>query len=282
MVCGVEIPNIEGGFGEGRKSMLAKDIAQFHDKKNKYVNEAINNNIDKFRLGVDYIDLKQTDDELVVDIIDSEILSQNSVNASNNIYLLSERGYAKLIKIFNDDLSWERYDQLLDNYFDNRQELKEVKETKVVEEIDGKKFALETAKLFMPLMEEMDIDTHSKTATLQHIYKEGGIDIPLQIPAPTKDKFISVTEIARRLGVYTNSGNPHGGAISGILGDLDIDETLKTSTSGSNGSYNYSQMQYSESVVDLVDKWLDERGYPIRLDFEHRTNGCNVDYKRGN
>jgi hypothetical protein len=58
----------------------------------------------------------------VVTLSNHGILSQNSVNRSKNIYLLSQRGYAKLIKIFNDDLSWEMYDRLLDDYFDIKDE----------------------------------------------------------------------------------------------------------------------------------------------------------------
>lgn len=41
---------------------------------------------------------------------------------ANNIYLLSERGYAKLLKILEDDKAWEIYDELVDNYFNMRAE----------------------------------------------------------------------------------------------------------------------------------------------------------------
>jgi hypothetical protein len=44
------------------------------------------------------------------------IFTQNSANRSTNIYILSERSYAKLLKIMDDDLAWEKYDQLVDGY----------------------------------------------------------------------------------------------------------------------------------------------------------------------
>ena len=260
-VAGMEVPNIEGGFGKGKKSMLAKDIAIFHEKELKFVNQVINSNIERFRFKVDIIDLKQVDEgNLFLNCLKSDgILSQAQIGNANNVYLLSERGYAKLIKIFNDDLSWELYDQLLDEYFDMREELKE---EKVVSKVGGREFAMKTAEMFLPIMEELDIDTHSKAATLKHIYKEGGVDIPLQIPSPTDDKFISITEIANRVGVMSQNNNPHSQAVSSILKRLDINEDLKTVTSGSNGNYTYPQTQYSESVVDLVNNWLDAEGYP--------------------
>jgi hypothetical protein len=119
-VVGKDIPNIVGGFGPGKRSMLAQDIAEFHQKQLKHVNEAINNNRKRFKNRIDIIDLKQ--DNFATVLIDRGIMSQNKINASNNVYLLSQRGYAKLIKIFNDDLSWEMYDQLLDSYFDIKDE----------------------------------------------------------------------------------------------------------------------------------------------------------------
>ena len=81
--------------------MLVKDVAEFHDKDSWRVNENINMNKDKFRKDIDIIDIKGT--SFVVDLVDHEILSQNSVNRSKNIYIVSERGYAKLIKIFDDE-----------------------------------------------------------------------------------------------------------------------------------------------------------------------------------
>jgi hypothetical protein len=119
-VVGKDIPNIVGGFGPGKRSMLAQDIAEFHGKPLKFVNQNINRNKNRFKKYVDIIDL--TEEDFVVTLSNHGILSQNSVNRSKNIYLLSQRGYAKLIKIFNDDLSWEMYDRLLDAYFDIKDE----------------------------------------------------------------------------------------------------------------------------------------------------------------
>lgn len=110
--------DIEGGFGEGKKAMLVKDIANIHGKALKHINEAINKNKNRFKQGVDIIDLRGTGFE--VDLVDFGILTQNSINRSSNIYILSERGYAKLLKILEDDVAWERYDKLVDEYFTMR------------------------------------------------------------------------------------------------------------------------------------------------------------------
>jgi len=124
----IEFTGIEGGFGEDKKAMLIKDIARIHGKQVKHVNEAINANLKRFKTGTDIIDI------LGVGEIDPKDFgySKQAVNAYKGlkkkglqagIYLLSERGYAKLLKILEDDAAWEIYEQLVDGYFHMRQEI---------------------------------------------------------------------------------------------------------------------------------------------------------------
>lgn len=123
-VSGVIVPNIAGGFGKDKKSMLAHHVAGIHAKPLFKVNEAINNNRKRFKDNVDVIDVKARQ-EFAIHLVDSGIITRNAINAANNIYLLSERGYAKLLKVFEDDLAWDKYDELLDGYFQMRDEQRE-------------------------------------------------------------------------------------------------------------------------------------------------------------
>ena len=109
---------IEGGFGENKKAMLVRDIAVINNSNVRRINEVINRNRKRFKDGVDIIDLLSNEDFAVV--LNDSGFNQNQINASNNIYLLSERGYAKLLKILEDDKAWEIYDELVDNYFNMR------------------------------------------------------------------------------------------------------------------------------------------------------------------
>lgn len=116
-VGNLEFTGIEGGFGEDKKAMLVKDIAEIHNRPVFKVNELINRNRKRFKDEIDVIDLKEN--SFAIFLKDSGF-TQNQINASNNIYLLSERGYAKLLKILEDDKAWEIYDELVDNYFNMR------------------------------------------------------------------------------------------------------------------------------------------------------------------
>lgn len=121
---GMKFHEIEGGFGEGKKSMLVREIALIHGRELKDINRNINNNIKRFNEGVDILDLKVGD-------LKSLSLSLGYTNQSyanaNNIYLLSERGYSKLLKILEDDVAWEQYEKLVDGYFNMREEIKKPK-----------------------------------------------------------------------------------------------------------------------------------------------------------
>ncbi|OSA95765.1 UNVERIFIED_ORG: hypothetical protein B2H93_04905 [Clostridium botulinum] len=118
---GMKFHSIEGGFGKDKKSMLVKDIALIHNKEVKVINQSINRNRKRFKNGIDIIDLKENNFE--VNLSDHGIYTQNSINRANNIYLLSERGYSKLLKIMEDEIAWEQYEKLVDGYFNMRQTL---------------------------------------------------------------------------------------------------------------------------------------------------------------
>lgn len=108
----------EGGFGEGKKAMLVRDIAMIHESTTKRINELINRNRKRFKDGIDLLDLKQV---VLNDLFSDYGFTKAQWGNANNIYLLSERGYAKLLKILEDDKAWEIYDELVDNYFNMRQ-----------------------------------------------------------------------------------------------------------------------------------------------------------------
>ena len=123
-VEGMKFHDIEGGFGEGKKSMLVKDISDIHGREVGKVNELINNNKKRFKEGIDIIDLKANPFEGLG--YKNTGYTKQSFTQSKNIYLLSERGYAKLLKILEDDVAWEQYEKLVDGYFNIREKIKSI------------------------------------------------------------------------------------------------------------------------------------------------------------
>lgn len=120
---GIEIPVVLGGFGEDKKCLSDKTIAEIHGMEDRNVRSRITDNIKRFKESVDYIDLKQRAYEAST----SEFLlslgyAKQSITQAEHIYILSERGYARLIKIMDTDLAWEIHDKLMDEYFEMREE----------------------------------------------------------------------------------------------------------------------------------------------------------------
>jgi len=117
---GVELPVIEGGFGEGLRVMTTKQIAKLHNMENFNVNKLIASNVDEFEEGVDILEIKAI---LVSNSQLSESLdySKDAINASKNIYILSEQGYMALVGLMRSDEAREIRKKVRREYFSMRQ-----------------------------------------------------------------------------------------------------------------------------------------------------------------
>lgn len=193
----ITFTGIEGGFGPGKKAMLVKDIALIHNKSVKAINQAINMNINRFRDEIDIIDLKGID--FAVNLIDLGF-NQGQINASKHIYLLSERGYAKLLKILDDDKAWDIYDELVDNYFNMRVAIKENKPAIVNQErlaIMKDNSATRRASVLYKIAMATE-STSSKEALLAKAAEvlTGEMTIPVM-----KVKYYSAGEVGKKLSI---------------------------------------------------------------------------------
>ena len=86
-VLGKEISVVEGGFGEGKRCITDKNIAEIHDMKTIHVREAINKNIKRFKENIDFIDLKDIEN------------FDNNLLVSLDYSKMQRSGYERLIEI---------------------------------------------------------------------------------------------------------------------------------------------------------------------------------------
>ena len=172
---GLDIPVVLGGFGEGKKCISDKTIAEIHGMREPDVRRRITDNIKRFKENVDVIDLAQRacdistlDNEGVhvthtLEILLSLGYTKSAITQAEHIYILSERGYAKLIKIMDTDLAWEVHDKLMDEYFELREQRRKLSATEqlrlqqqaileVDEKIDAVNEDLQEFKRDMPLL----------------------------------------------------------------------------------------------------------------------------------
>lgn len=242
----IEFTGIEGGFGEGKKAMLVRDIALIHKTDVRTINQTINRNRKRFKEGIDLIDLKQiTHSDLFMKLR----FTKTQWGNANHIYLLSERGYAKLLKIMDDDKAWDIYDELVDNYFNMRVAIKENKPSLVTQErlaIMKDNSATRRANMLYKIAMATDSNS-SKQQLLARAAKEitGEMTIPIM-----KEKEYSATDIAKRLGTTATMV----GRTANRLG-------LKADQPGQNeyGRWTNSKSRYSDKEVP---QWLyTEAGY---------------------
>lgn len=242
----IEFTGIEGGFGEGKKAMLAKDIATIHNQPVGNINRIVNNNRKWFEDGIDVIDLLNASDAFRDFAKNQGLITNNRVQ---NIYLFSERGYSMLVKFMSDEKATQIYKQLLNNYFNMRVAIKENKPSLVTQErlaIMKNNSATRRANMLYKIAMATDSNS-SKQQLLARAAKEitGEMTIPIM-----KEKEYSATDIAKRLGTTATMV----GRTANRLG-------LKADQPGQNeyGRWTNSKSRYSDKEVP---QWLyTEAGY---------------------
>lgn len=236
----IEFTGIEGGFGNDKKAMLVKDIAKIHGKELRQINQAINMNRKRFKDGIDVVDLLNQSDGF------RKFAAENGLIGSNrtqHVYLLSERGYAKLLKILDDDKAWDKYDELVDNYFNQRAAIKN-NEPSLVQQRRLAIMEDNAATRKANIMYKIAMQTDSKSSQQQLLAlaaKEltGEMSIPVM-----KRKEYSATEVGKQLGITSTMV----GRIANKLG-------IKAEQPGQNeyGRWSNSKSRYSDKEVP---QWL--------------------------
>lgn len=194
----IEFTGIEGGFGKDKKCMLAKDIADIHGQQLKNINQLINRNGNHFKEGIDVINLLSSS-ELLRNFAEENGLITN--NRIKYIYLLSERGYLKLVKLLEDEKAWEIYEELVDNYFNMRSAVKD--DDKAILRHKRLEIMEENSKTRQAqLMYKVAMETKSETMKQQLLNKiaERMTGEEFHNHVPSKQDY-SATWIANQLGI---------------------------------------------------------------------------------
>lgn len=236
----IEFTGIEGGFGNDKKAMLVKDIAKVHGKELRQINQAINMNRKRFKDGIDIVDLLNQSDGF------RKFAQENGLIGSNrtqHVYLLSERGYAKLLKILDDDKAWDIYDQLVDNYFNMRVAIKS-NQPSLVQQRRLQIMEDNAATRKASIMYKIAMQTESQSSK-QHLLALAAKELTGEMTIPImKQKEYSATEVGKQLGITSTMV----GRIANKLG-------IKAEQPGQNeyGRWSNSKSRYSDKEVP---QWL--------------------------
>lgn len=280
-ILGKEIPVVLGGFGEDKKSITDKMVGLLHGIKTKHIRELINRNRKQFIDNEDLYDLK-------IEVVPNDVVTlcsqlgytQFEITRSNNLYILSERGYLKLVKIMDNETAWDVYNHLLDEYFYLRDTtplvlspdmMKLLQETKDIQALNARTAALKT---MLPVYEKV-LSDKELLRKAESFFKGTILKLPKERRAKPKAKELTMsekipeikytlTDIAEKLGIYSKPEKPHVQAVKAIIGKLNIDYSEMVFKEG-------TIYYYSQQVLDGVEEWLNANDYPFVVKGNNHT-----------
>lgn len=254
-VAGKSFDGVVGGFGGGKRSILARDIAKIHGISVKAINQNINRNRRRFNEN-DLIDLKASP-KFEKTLVDLDFTPREIGNA-NNIYLLSERGYAKLLKIMDSDSAWDMYEKLVDEYFvlKTTRAMTHAQRIQMLKLEDKKEAkAIKKAEMLMKMADKAT-DSESRMKFLEQAQALLTGQAPLEIAA-RGDHYASAATVAKRLNVLGESGKPSGSAVMNIA-----EKTKIIAPEGQEnkwGRWDLGKWTFTEQGVAMVEAYIIEK-----------------------
>lgn len=271
---GGKIPVVLGGFGPNARCICDKTAAEIHGMREVDVRRRITGNSEHFTNGVDFIDMiervhqahtlgQRMDEGHMLELLSNLGYSKQAITQAEHIYILSERGYAKLVKIMDTPLAWDIYEHLLDEYFllrEEKRERKKVQATKrpALSSVNG------ALKIAVDAMKSSGVAPEFIVLAVAKTYAPYGIVIPEDC-LPEGEKLFECETIATELGIMSESGKPHKQAVSAIIGLVGVSEDEVKVVPFATGHYSNDTRKYKASVMRRIAQWLEEHGYPTAI-----------------
>jgi len=259
------------------------DIARLHNIDSKIIRDNFRNNKSKLIENEDYF-LIPKQSNFASDLIVSKEVDYHALNAAKEIVAFTESGYLMITKPMQDELSWQVQRQLVKGYF-KLQEIKQKVEENFNEtsnkspnnQLEKLENVNKSLEFLTPLLDYAGVDNTIKLLVAKSFFSKAGIDIPVDIQAD--QKYYDTKQIGNMVGMYSKSGKPAYMAVNEILKLLDIEESEKTAVWETNGAWQGTVTKYSDSVVNKVKEWLEDKGHPTDIPSKNKT--FHVSYSGG-
>lgn len=122
----------------------------------------------------------------------------------------------------------------------------------------------ETAKMLLPLFTEAGMKPAFQALAMRQIYRKAGIELPLNDLKADRELY-DLRAIARRVGIYAQSGKPHERAIGAIIRLLNVPESEKELVNFEKQGHMGTTYQYTVAVVDMIQEWLVQNNCPLEI-----------------
>ena len=139
-------------------------------------------------------------------------------------------------------------------------------------------------KNVMSTLEKAKVEPVFVAAEVKRLYTDLGypVNAPLITDKESMPKLYDCTEIAKELGIYSTTGNPHNQAVAVIIKKLRIPESEIVTTAFSRNGHDDVTIQYKPSVVEDIKLWLAENNYPSKIPYKDSKGNpktCTVVYQ---
>ena len=206
---------------------------------------------------------------------------QNSQNKTMPRYVITKKG----CEFIAHKLTGIKGTEFTARYINRFHEIEEVIREGIPQKSDKpKKEKLPSVNMMVKNIKEAlhdaGVDSKYIAAEVVRIYSDSGYPVNAPILSDTP-KLWDCTSIAKKLGIYSESGRPHDKAVSGIIQNLDLfsDEIVRTAYS--RNGHDGVTVQYKDSVLQKCREWLEENNYPTLIDMRlsnGNVNKCKVVY----
>ncbi|WP_338630449.1 ORF6N domain-containing protein [Clostridium baratii] len=260
-VMGINIPVMEGGFGEGQKVILVKNISELHNNRIDKINDLIKNNITKFNEN-ELIDLKPLEGF-------RDFIKENKLLTSNrtkNIFLLSQRGYIKLVSMMDNDndKKWDVMNNLIDDYFNMKAGLKGEQSKSISSALKQKEIETKNNNSFARV-----IESFNKALRNPNITKEAKKDLNNRLSQFLSGEVKGIKHLGRKTYSATEIGDKLG-ISKNKVGRLTEAHNLKTEEFGeffkevTSSGKEVPSFRYYDTIIPVLKGLLG--GKQVKLD----------------
>lgn len=240
---------------KGKRCLTDKTIAEIHSMQPRNVRARITDNLKRFKEDIDVIDLKRA---YATSTLIELGYAKQSITQAEHIYLLSERGYAKLIKIMDTDLAWEIHDKLIDEYFTMREIInsdEQLKAQLLLEIYNGGQSGVLASKQLTelekkPLLDKIEKQKPKVNWFDDFLNSEGTYN-------STQVAKLFKLSSAQKLNKILNEKKIIYKKGTNWLPYSDVDKSWYKLIVGSNNEHNYSQLKFSPKGVYEISKLLE-------------------------
>lgn len=243
----------------GQRVITFKDIDLVHQRPDGTAGRNFRQNKEHFIEGEDFYTIKPSNFQ--TDEIRLSGISANDINNRGTTFI-TESGYLMLTKSFTDDLSWTVQRELVTTYFN----VKHPKAQKSKSNVPKLGEVNAAARIISKTLKEAGMPPQYRAVAIKSLYAPVGVKIPLD-GVTTDKRLFDCTAIAKKFGMLSSSGKPHYQAVAAIIAKLPVSESEKELVPFQNQASGHAgpTWQYAQSVVDKVEKWLEEHDWPTSI-----------------